>query len=47
MERLLGASTFCIFGEDAKISLAQIVLGRLSDCERTVVITSVSFEKRY
>ena len=28
MERLSGASTFCLFGEDAKISLAQIILGR-------------------
>ena len=27
MEKLSGASTFCIFGKDAKISLAQIILG--------------------
>ena len=35
-EKLSGVSTFCIFGEDAKISLAQIVLGRLSDYSGSV-----------
>ena len=25
--KLFGASTFCLFGQNAKISLAQIVLG--------------------
>ena len=27
MEKLSGASTFCLFGKDAKISLVQIILG--------------------
>ena len=27
MEKLSGASTFCLFGQGAKISLAQIILG--------------------
>ena len=27
MEKLSGASTFRLFGQDAKISLAQIILG--------------------
>ena len=40
MAKLSGASTFRLFAQDAKISLAQIILG-----ERTTVITSVSFEK--
>ena len=26
MEKLSGASTFCLFGQDAKILLAQIIL---------------------
>ena len=43
MEKLSGASIFCLFGQDAKISLAQIILGSdyRGTCERT---TSVSFE---
>ena len=39
-EKLSGASTFRLFAQDAKISLAQIILG-----ERTTVFTSVSVEK--
>ena len=27
MEKLSGASTSCLFGKDAKIALAQIILG--------------------
>ena len=47
MEKLSRASALCLFGQDAEISLAQIILG--SDYSKSVKnygdSTSVSFEK--
>ena len=44
MEKLSGASTFCLFGQDAKISLAQIILG--SDYSGSVKDHSVGYAMR-